>query len=223
MPTTVRSASCARWSATSRSCSPRRTSRTSENPGTGQRSRGAGLREHAGGPIRLGGAPVWRGTARQWPDSDPGAHRGPRNRPRRGNGRSMKIGLFRERGDRPGVLGRRERPGDRRDDGATGARTDAITGATGGMTAATGVADPDCFADSSKTRSVWMGSAECVDPLDDRVDPPTRDAHRSGSRESRRRARSLSLRCISTGCNRNAIQALSGNSDLHARSLDQSP
>ena len=43
--------------------------------------------------------------------------------------------------------------------GGNGARTDAMTGATGEMTAATGVPDPDCFADSSKTRSVWMGLA----------------------------------------------------------------
>jgi hypothetical protein len=61
----------------------------------------------------------------------------------------MKMGLFRERGDRPGLLGGRERRGDRRDDRGDrreDRRDDRVTGA---MTAATAVADLGCCGDSS--------------------------------------------------------------------------
>jgi len=49
------------------------------------------------------------------------------------------MGLFRDRGHRPGLLGGRERSGDRRDD-----RGDRV------MTAAIAVADPGCCGDSSR-------------------------------------------------------------------------
>ena len=77
---------------------------------------GAGLGEHVGGPVGLRGAQVGRRVAGRRPDPDPGAHRGGRGGPRGGSERSMKVPLFRERRDRRGLLGGRERRGGRRDD-----------------------------------------------------------------------------------------------------------
>ena len=45
------------------------------------------------------------------------------------------MGLFRDRDDRPGLLGGRERRGIGATIGVTGARTAAMTGVTGAMTA----------------------------------------------------------------------------------------
>jgi hypothetical protein len=59
------------------------------------------------------------------------------------------MGLFRDRGDRPGRLGGRERRGDRRDDRQDdrGDRRDDHGDRV--MTAAAAVADPGCCGDSS--------------------------------------------------------------------------
>ena len=60
------------------------------------------------------------------------------------------MGLFGDRKDRPGLLGKvRERREDRRDDRGDRRMTGRMTGVTGAMTAATGVADPGCCGDSS--------------------------------------------------------------------------
>ena len=89
------------------------------------------------------------GELGQRPDPDASAHRGCRSGSPSRNERSMKMGLFRDRGDRPGLLGGRERRGDRRDDRQDdrGDRRDDRGDRV--MTAATAVADPGCCGDSS--------------------------------------------------------------------------
>ena len=58
--------------------------------------------------------------------------------------------LFRDRGDRPRLLGRGHDDGmTAAMTGATGAMTARTTAVTGGMTARTAVPDPDCCGDSS--------------------------------------------------------------------------
>ena len=66
------------------------------------------------------------------------------------------MGLLRDRGNRPALLGpvrRHDRRDDRRDDRGDRREDRAMTGVTGGMTAATGAPAPDCYGDSAKTRS----------------------------------------------------------------------
>jgi hypothetical protein len=104
-----------------------------------------------GGGVRFGGAQIGRGTAGQRADPDPSDHRRGRSRPPSRNERSMKMGLLRDRGDRPALLGPvRVMTGAKI--AAIDVRTDGMAGVTGGTIAATGVAGPGCCGGRSMDR-----------------------------------------------------------------------
>ena len=96
------------------------------------------------------GAPVRRRAAGERPNPSPGADRIGRSRPRSGVGRSMKMGPFRDRGDRPRLLGGGHERREEQHDGRGVRRDDCLDGrGDRPMIGATMVPDPDCCGDSS--------------------------------------------------------------------------